>query len=109
MEDDKVMLEERVLTQVLQLDAKVCGVVTGLLCGLGLFLATNWLVLKGGVNVGMHLSLLNQYFPGYRVTFGGSLIGFVYAFLSGFGVGYFVARIYNWIANLRNHKAHRHA
>ncbi len=109
MEEDKMILEERVLTSVLRLDAKVCGIVTGLLCGVGLFLATNWLVLKGGVDVGEHLSLVNQYFPGYRVTFAGSLIGFAYAFVSGFVGGYSVARIYNWIASLREHKAQGHA
>ncbi len=108
MEEDKATLEERVLTRVLHLDAKVSGIVTGLLCGVGLFLATNWLVVKGGVNVGMHLSLLNQYFPGYRVTFGGSLIGFAYAFLSGFAGGYFVACMYNWIVSLRDHKVRGH-
>ena len=109
MEEDKVVLEERVLTRVLLLDARVSGIVTGLLCGVGLFLATNWLVLKGGVAVGMHLSLLNQYFPGYRVTFAGSFIGFAYAFLTGFAGGYFVARVYNWTASLKDRKPQRHA
>ena len=52
MEEDKATLEERVLTRVLHLDAKVCGIVTGLLCSVGLFLATNWLVVKGGVRLG---------------------------------------------------------
>lgn len=108
MEEDKAILEERILTRVLLLDAKVCGIVTGFLCGVGLFLATNWLVLKGGVEVGEHLSLLSQYFPGYRVTFGGSLIGFAYAFISGFVGGYSVARIYTWIASLRGHRAQGH-
>jgi hypothetical protein len=109
MEEDKTILKERVLTQVLHLDAKLCGIVTGLLCGVGLFLATNLLVLKGGVQVGKHLSLLNQYFPGYRVTFAGSLIGFAYASVTGFGGGYFVARMYNWIASVRERKAQGHA
>ncbi len=104
MEEDKATLEERVLTRVLHLDAKVSGIVTGLLCGVSLFLATNWLVLKAGVDVGAHLSLLNQYFPGYRVTFLGSVIGFAYAFVSGFAGGYFIAWIYNWIASLRDLK-----
>ncbi len=109
MEKDTIHLEDRVLTHVLHLDAKLCGIVTGLLCGVGLFVATNLLILKGGVNVGLHLSLLNEYFPGYRVTFAGSLIGFVYAFVSGFAGGYFVARTYNWVAGIRERKAQRHA
>ncbi len=109
MEEDKVILEDRVLTRVLLLDAKVCGIVTGLLCGVGVFLATNWLVLKGGSQVGMHLSLLSNYFPGYRVNFAGSLIGFAYAFVCGFAGGYSVARIYSWIATLRGQKARMNA
>ena len=109
MEDDKMILEERILTHVLHLDAKLCGIVTGLLFGVGLFLATNWLVLKGGVNVGMHLSLLSQYFPGYQVTFAGSFVGFAYAFVSGFVGGYFVPWMYNWIASLRGRKSQKHA
>ena len=43
---------------------------------LGLFIATNWLVIKGGERVGPHLQLLSQYFIGYRVTFLGSFIDF---------------------------------
>ncbi len=104
MEGNTIHLEERVLTHVLHLDAKLCGIVTGLMCGVGLFLATNWLVLKGGVNVGLHLSLLSQYFPGYRVTLVGSLIGFVYTFVSGFAGGYFVARMYNWIVDMKDRR-----
>ncbi len=109
MEKDTIHLEDRVLTHVLHLDSKLCGIVTGLLCGVGLFLATNLLVLKGGIQVGKHLSLLGNYFPGYRVTIFGSLIGFGYAFVSGFVGGYLVARMYNWIASLRQRKAQRHA
>lgn len=109
MEENKLHLEERVLTHVLRLDAKLCGIVTGLLCGAGLFLATNLLVLKGGIQVGKHLSLISHYFPGYRVTYAGSLIGFAYAFMSGFVGGYFVAWLYNWIAGIRENRARGHA
>ncbi len=101
MEEDKVILQERVLTQVLRLNANVCGMVTGMLGGMGLFLATNWLVVKGGVQVGKHLSLLNQYFPGYRVTFLGSFMGLVYGFAVGYLIGYCVAWIYNLVLRLR--------
>jgi hypothetical protein len=66
-----------------------------------LFLATNWLVVKGGDVVGPHLALLGQYFLGYRVTFVGSLVGFAYAFVVGFVAGYGVSRIYNWVVDRR--------
>jgi hypothetical protein len=94
-------LEQIVLTRLLRLNAKVQGVVTGIVAGLAVFIATNWLVLKGGDVVGPHLSLLGQFFIGYRVTFIGSLIGFAYAFFTGFVVGYGVAVTYNWVADSR--------
>jgi len=55
-----------------------------LVAGLGVFVATNWLLVKGGRPVGPHLALLSQFFLGYRVTFAGSLIGFAWAFGCGF-------------------------
>ena len=67
----------------------------GLFCGLGLLLATVTLVVKGGTNPGPHLALLAVYFPGYRVTWAGACIGFVYAFVAGYAVGRSVATIYN--------------
>ncbi len=71
------------------------GIAIGSLFAVGLFVATNWLVLKGGPNPGPHLSLLGIYFPGYSVTFVGSLVGFVYAFVGGYAVGRTIAAIYN--------------
>jgi hypothetical protein len=71
------------------------GVAIGALCGFGLFIATIWLVIKGGSNPGPHLGLLAIYFPGYSVTFLGSVIGFVYAFVGGYAVGRTIATVYN--------------
>lgn len=71
------------------------GVAIGSLLAVGLFVATNWLVLKGGPNPGPHLSLLSIYFPGYSVSFLGSLIGFVYAFVGGYAIGRTIAAVYN--------------
>lgn len=95
-------LEKVIRTRLLRLNASVHGIVFGLALGLIIFLATNWLVLKGGEVVGPNLALLNQFFLGYRVTFGGSFIGFGYGFLTGFVVGFFVARVYNWILDIRD-------
>jgi hypothetical protein len=101
MTNDENDLEKVVLTRLLRLNATVQGFVTGTIAGLVIFIATNWLVFKGGYVVGPHLSLLNQFFIGYEVTFVGSLIGFAYGFGCGFIGGYLVARMYNWIAGLR--------
>ena len=80
---------------IVRLNARAWGITVGLLLGGGLFLATNILVLKGGPAPGPHLSLLHIYFPGYRVTFVGSLVGFVYAFVVGYGLGRLVGTVYN--------------
>ena len=71
------------------------GIAIGLLCGLGLFLATIVLVIKGGPNPGPHLGPPRIYYPGYSVTWFGSAVGFVYAFVVGYGVGRTIATIYN--------------
>lgn len=110
MVDDK-KLEELVMTRLMRLNTVVHGVVTGTMVGLGIFLATNWLVLKGGrvgpdgdYVIGPHLSLLGHFFIGYEVTFLGSLIGFAYGFGVGFAVGYFIAGTYNWVVERRDHR-----
>ena len=102
MTRDAKDLEALVLVRVVRLNAVVTGVVTGLLAGLAVFVTTNWLVLKGGRVVGPHLALLGQFFIGYRVTFVGSLVGFVWAFTVGFLAGAAVVWIYNRLAGRRD-------
>jgi hypothetical protein len=84
---------------LLRLNTRVWGITLGLLLGTGLFLATIFLVIKGGPVVGPHLSLLGVYLPGYRVTVLGSFIGFVYMFVIGYGLGYLIGAVYNRIAH----------
>lgn len=96
---EKKNLEELILTRMVRLNAKIHGLVAGLLVGLTIFVVTNWLVLKGGEVVGPHLALLSQFFIGYRVTFGGSLIGAAYGFIGGFVIGSGVAWMYNWLVD----------
>jgi hypothetical protein len=116
MEDDPKALEEVVLTRLMRLNATVQGIVAGLVAGLGLFIATNWLILKGGPVgpegepvIGPHLWLLNNYFPGYSVTFVGSLVGLAYGFAVGFAVGFLVATVYNWIVALKDDRSRGNA
>jgi hypothetical protein len=104
MPEEKRALEQLVLARALHLNATVQGIVIGLVAGLGVFIATNWLLLKGGEVVGPHLALLGQFLPGYHVSFVGSLVGFAYGLAWGYLVGYVVARIYNWGAQRRERK-----
>ncbi len=86
---------------VLRLSGALVGLAFGLAAGLVLFAATNILVLRGGQNVGAHLSLVSQFFPGYSVTFAGSFVGFAYASLTGFAAGWLTSWIYNRVALFR--------
>ena len=104
MKDDEKAIEKMVLTRLLRLNAAILGLISGLLVGCGIFLATIFLILKGGETIGPHLALLGQYFIGYRVTVGGSFIAFGYGFITGFVIGYVVAWLYNWFADLREGK-----
>jgi len=95
------MNQEADLTRAIQrLNERAWAFASGLLLAGGLFVATNVLVLRGGPNQGQHLELLSVYFPGYRVTFLGSLIGFVYAFVIGYALGRLVGFVYNRLAGV---------
>ncbi|MBW2193903.1 MAG: hypothetical protein JRF27_08975 [Deltaproteobacteria bacterium] len=95
------MNEEKFFSGVMWLNIKALGLVLGLLFGLIIFCATNWLVIKGGDHVGSHLILLSQYFIGYRVTFLGSFIGFAYGFALGTLCGALLGWIYTTIIAVR--------
>ena len=94
--------EEKLFSGILWLNVKALGLALGLLLGLAIFIATNWLVLKGGKPVGPHLSLLGQYFVGYKVSFLGSFVGFAYGFALGTLSGALIGWIYNKIVEVRN-------
>jgi hypothetical protein len=79
----------------LRLNARAWGIALGLLCGFGLLIATNILVLRGGPVVGPHLRLLGAYLPGYRVTFVGSLVGLGYGIVIGYCAGRLIGAVYN--------------
>jgi len=54
--------------------------------------------MKGGKTVGPHLALIGEYLPGYRVTWAGAFIGFIYLFVIGYGVGRIIGGVYNALA-----------
>lgn len=67
--------------------ATACGTLAGLL----LFIATLWLAIKGGENMGQHIQLVRQYFAGYSVSVKGAFVAFPYAFFCGFIFGWVTA------------------
>lgn len=78
-----------------RLNQRAWGIAVALLGAVGIFVATNVLVIRGGPNVGQHLGLLGQYLPGYTVTFVGSVIGAVYFFVLGYVLGRLIGLVYN--------------
>jgi len=98
MAQTDVLEDELVRRAAIRLSAVTTGVGVGLVGGLGLFVATIWLVIKGGPTPGAHLGLLSQFLPGYSVTLGGAAIGLIYAVLIGYCTGFLVAKIYNALA-----------
>jgi len=93
---------EMIASAVARLRAGIMAIVCGLVAGSALMVATAWLVVRGGANVGQHLGLLRNYLPGYSVTWTGAMLGFVYGALVGGAAGWLTAWIYNRIVGLRN-------
>jgi protoporphyrinogen oxidase len=79
-----------------RLDPVALGTAIGIVSGVGLWLATIVLVLKGGRTVAPTLSLLSNYLVGFKVTWAGSVVGLIEAGVLGFVLGYILA----WLRNL---------
>jgi len=92
-------------TRLIRFHAIATGLAGGTICAVGIFVATIWLLIKGGENPGAHLKLLGQFFIGYDVTYVGSLIGAAYGFVTGFLLAYAVARSYNFFVHLKMGRA----
>lgn len=89
--------QQLLIQTVAKIDHLALGVAVGTVFGAGVFLATNFLIFKGGARIGPTLALLNQYFFGYSVTFAGSFVGLFYGFVSGFLIGWSLALTRNFV------------
>ena len=78
-----------------RLDPLSLGTAIGIVSGIGLFLATAILLLKGGEVIGPTLSLLGNYLFGFKVGWKGAFLGMFEAGVMGFILG-------NLTASLRN-------
>jgi hypothetical protein len=108
--DDVAAAGEHALVRVLpKLDRAAFGGAIGTISGFALFVATVWLVIKGGPFMGQNLQLLGQYFPGYTVSITGSFLGLGYGFLVGFLAGWVFAFLRNGAVFLYMAAVHRRA
>lgn len=78
-----------------KMDKLGLAIATGSVCGFLVFVATIWLMIKGGI-VSAYLQLLNKYFLGYTVTLKGAFIGMAYGFSWGFLLGWLFAYLRNF-------------
>jgi len=97
-------IEEEAPLEVLQdtlarafgkLDRVAFGISVGAVMGVGLCLLTLYVALAEGDVVGGNLALLEQYFPGYSVSYTGSLLGLVYGGSTGLVGGWLFALFRN--------------
>ena len=79
----------------MKLHKTALGLTLGILWGAAVFFATVWIVWRGG---GDHLSLLDKFYLGYSVSYGGAVVGLVYGFVDGFICGWLIAWLYNVFA-----------
>jgi len=100
--DREARERELVRVAIVRLQTRVMAVTFAWVGGCGLFVATAWLLLRGGPNVGQHLSLLGNYFPGYSVSWPGALLGFLYGAVAGALFGWTIAAVYNRLVAWRN-------
>jgi protoporphyrinogen oxidase len=113
---DEATQREQLALVFARFDRLAMGMACGAAAAAVIFVLTSVLVIKGGEIVGPNLSLLRQYFPGYRVNFLGAFIGAAYAFAAGMVVGWLAAAVHNvsmflyWIVIRRRaeHLALRH-
>ncbi|CAN5487454.1 hypothetical protein BH18ACI1_BH18ACI1_18130 [soil metagenome] len=102
---DSALAGELLIQAIAIVDRSALGIAVGTVFGLSIFFATNFLIFKGGDVIGPTLSLLNQYFFGYSVTFIGSFIGLIYGFVLGFILGWLMAFLRNFVITIYLHIA----
>jgi hypothetical protein len=76
----------------MKLRARALGLAIGTIWGLTIFLATIGSILMGK---GESMAHLTVFLNGYRVSFGGAIVGLIWGVVGGFIFGALVAWLYN--------------
>jgi hypothetical protein len=95
-------VNDDLLSAKLELGGHSLGLALGTVLSAGLFVTTNWLVLRGSADESMHTQLLANYLPGYSVSTVGSLIGAVELFVIAYLLSRLFSVIYNGVASIRS-------
>jgi len=76
----------------MKLNKRGFALANGILWAIVIFVATIYVMLKGGGNT---LVLLQQFFWGYAVSWAGAFLGLIYGFVWGFIYGWLFSAFYN--------------
>jgi hypothetical protein len=79
----------------MKLNVNVFALTVGLFWGFGLLFLTWWIILLDGASGAV--TLIGKVYRGYNISFMGSLIGFVWAFVDGIIGGAIFAWLYNFL------------
>lgn len=109
MRPQQSIFDEVLIKAFARMDKLAFAIAVGSVCGLAIFAATIWLIVKGGEVVGPNLQLVGQYFIGYTVTVKGAFIGLGYSFLWGFIWGWLSAYLRNLFLGLLMYSARKKA
>lgn len=99
-DNDRDRSERIVKATFARLDIVAVAVAMGSLGATMLWVATATLLVKGapeGAHIGEHLGLLAHFFPGYSVTWTGSIVGALYGFVVGAACGASVGVFWNFV------------
>ena len=80
----------------MKLDVKAFALTCGIICGVGLFLITWWIILFEGATG--EPTIIGRVYLGYKICPLGSIIGLVWAFVDGLIGGAIFAWLYNRIS-----------
>ena len=79
----------------MRLNVRAFALTCGLLCGLGLFLVTLWIILFDGSSG--DITFVGRIYRGYNISYLGSVFGLIWGFFDGLIGGAIFAWLYNRI------------
>lgn len=86
----------------MKLDVKAFGLTCGIVCGLGLFLLTWWIIAFDGATG--EITFIGRVYRGYKISPMGSIAGLIWGSVDGLIGGAIFAWLYNLIATRTSRK-----
>ena len=80
----------------MHLNVKAFALTFGILCGVGRFFLTSWIMLREGASGDP--TFIGRFYIGYNISPSGSIIGFIWGFADGGICGLTFGWLYNFIA-----------